>query len=78
MPDLPAELIRVNAILGEYVAIHDASFKLSWLTALPLPGLLKAIDFGAHFTNLRRFASDMPHISSNLKREQGSLAALHQ
>ncbi len=30
MPDFPEELIRVNAILCEYVTIHDAIFKISW------------------------------------------------
>jgi hypothetical protein len=29
MPDLPDELIRTNAILDEYVSIHDSIFKFS-------------------------------------------------
>ena len=78
MPDLPEELTRVNAILGEYVAIHDAIFKLSWLKALPIPGLFKAIDFGAHFTDLSRLASELAVISSALKAESGSLEGSHQ
>ena len=78
MPDLPEELTRVNAILGEYVAIHDAIFKLSWLKALPIPGLFKAIDFGSHFTDLSRLASELAAISSVLKAESGSLEAPHQ
>ena len=56
MPDLPEELIRANAILREYVAIHDAIFKFSWRKTLPIPGIFKATDFGAHFRDLGRLA----------------------
>ena len=73
MPDLPEELIRTNAILGEYVAIHDAIFKFSWRKALPIPGLFKATDFGAHCKDLDRLASQLAAISSALKAESGSL-----
>ena len=73
MPDLPEELIRTNAILGEYVAIHDAIFKFSWRKALPIPGLFKATDFGAHCKDLDRLASQLAAISSALKVESGSL-----
>jgi len=78
MPDLPEELIQANAILREYVAIHDAIFKISWLKALPIPGLFKATDFGAHFRNLDRLASKLAAISSTLKAESGSLEGSHQ
>jgi hypothetical protein len=73
MPDLPEELIRANAILGKYVAIHDAIFKFSWRKTLPIPGLFKAIDFGAHCKDLGRLASQLAAISSALKAESGSL-----
>jgi hypothetical protein len=78
MPDLPEELIRANAILGQYVAIHDAIFKFSWRKALPIPGLFKAIDFGAHFRDLDRLASKLAAIPSALKAESGSLDGSHQ
>jgi hypothetical protein len=78
MPDLPEELIRANAILREYVAIHDAIFKFSWRKALPIPGLFKATDFGAHFRDLGRLASELAAISSALKAESGSLEGSHQ
>lgn len=78
MPDLPEELIRANAILGEYVAIHDAIFRFSWFKALPIPGLFKATDFGAHFRDLSRLASELAAISSALKAEPGSLEGSHQ
>ena len=78
MPDLPEELIRVNAILGEYVAIHDAIFRFSWFKALPIPGLFKATDFGAHYKDLSRLASELTAISSALKTESGSLEGSHQ
>ena len=78
MPDLPKELIRANAILHKYVAIHDAIFKFSWRKALPIPGLFKPTDFGAHFKSLGRLASELAAISSALKAESGSLEGSHQ
>jgi hypothetical protein len=78
MPDLPEELIRTNAILGEYVTIHDAIFKFSWRKALPIPGLFKATDFGAHFRDLDRLASKLAAISATLKADSGALDGSHQ
>ena len=78
MPDLPDELIRTNAILDEYVAIHDAIFKFSWRKALPIPGLFKATDFGAHVRDLDRLASKLADISAALKAESGALEGSHQ
>ena len=78
MPDLPKELIQANAILGEYVAIHDAIFKFSWHKALPIPGFFKATDFGVHFRELDRLASQLAAISSALKAESGALEGSHQ
>jgi len=78
MPDLPEELIRANAILREYVVIHDAIFKFSWRKTLPIPGIFKATDFGAHFRDLGRLASELAAISSALKAESRSLEGSHQ
>ena len=78
MQDLPEELIRANEIFREYIAIHDAIFKFSWRKALPIPGLFKATDFGAHIRNLGRLASELAAISSALKAEPGSLEGSHQ
>lgn len=78
MPDLPNELIRVNKILHEYTAIHDAIFKFSWRKALPIPGLFKPTDFGAHVKHLSRLASKLGAISSTLKEDSESLEGSHQ
>ena len=78
MPDLPKELVRTNAILHKYVAIHDAIFKFSWRKALPIPGLFKPTDFGAHFKSLGRLASELAAISSALKADSGSLEGSRQ
>lgn len=78
MPDLPDELIRANAILDEYVSIHDAIFKFSWRKTLPIPGFFKATDFGAHVRDLDRLASELAAISSAMKAEPGSLEDSHQ
>ena len=78
MPDLPEELSQANAILGEYVAIHDAIFKFSWRKTLPIPGIFKATDFGVHFKELGRLASELAAISSALKAESESLDGSHE
>src|SRR3954468_13373221 len=78
MPDLPNELIRVNAILHEYVAIHDTIFKFSWRKTLPIPGLFKPTDFGVHYKALGRLASKLAALSSALKGNSASLEASHQ
>jgi hypothetical protein len=78
MPDLPEKLIRVNRLLGEYVAIHDAIFKFSWRRTLPIPGIFKATDFGAHFKDLNRLASKLAATLSALEEESGPLEGSHQ
>jgi hypothetical protein len=78
MPDLPEKLIRVNRLLGEYVAIHDAIFKFSWRRTVPIPGIFKATDFGAHFKDLNRLASKLAATLSVLEEESGPLEGSHQ
>ena len=78
MPDLPDELIKTNAILDEYVSIHDAIFKFSWHKALPIPEFFKATDFGVHCRELDRLASQLAAIASALKAEPGSLEGSHR
>ena len=78
MPDLPDELIRINAILHEYVAIHDAIFKFAWRKAIPIPGLFKPTDFGTHFKDLSRLASKLATISSALKADPEALKGTHE
>jgi hypothetical protein len=71
-------LIRANAILREYDVIHDAIFKFSWRKTVPIPGIFKATDFGAHFGDLGRLASELAALSSALKEESGSLEGSRQ
>jgi hypothetical protein len=78
MPGLPEELTKVHAILGKYIAIHDAIFKFSWSKTLPIPGLFKAIDYGGHVKDLGRLASKLAAISSALKAASGSLEVFQQ
>ncbi|HSF68074.1 MAG TPA: hypothetical protein VLA67_11675 [Nitrospiraceae bacterium] len=78
MQDLPDELNRVNVILREYVVIHDEIFKFSWRKALPIPGLFKATDFGAHAKTLDRLASKLATVSAALKAGSGSLEGSRQ
>ena len=78
MQDLPDELIRVNSILHEYAAIHDAIFKFSWRKAIPIPGLFKPTDFGAHFKDLSRLASKLTALSLAMKENSGTLEGTQQ
>ena len=79
MPDLPDELIRTNAILDEYVSIHDSIFKFSWRKALSsIPRMFKATDFGVHVRDLDRLASNLTEISVALKTGPGALEGSHQ
>jgi hypothetical protein len=79
MPDLPDELIRTNAILDEYVKIHDSIFRFSWRKALSsIPGLFKTTDFGAHCIDLDRLATKLAAISASLKEGSGTLEGSHQ
>jgi hypothetical protein len=78
MPDLPEELIRTNAILNEYAAIHDAIFKFSWRKTLPIPGIFKTTNFEAHFRDLKRLASKLAAISVTLEAEPGALEGSRQ
>ncbi len=38
---------NVNDLLSKYVGIHDKTFKTSIRHAMPIPGIFKAINFGA-------------------------------
>lgn len=38
---------RVNDLLSKYVGIHNKTFKTSIRHTIPIPGIFKAIDFGA-------------------------------
>jgi hypothetical protein len=79
MPDLPDELIRINAILDEYASIHDSIFKFSWRKALSsIPRLFKATDFGVHVGELDRLASNLTEISATLKAAPGALEGSYQ
>ena len=78
MPDLPNELIRVNTILHDYIAIHDAIFKFSWRKAIPIPGLFKPTDFGAHLKTLSRLKSKLTALSLALKADSESLEGSYE
>jgi hypothetical protein len=79
MPDLPDELIRTNALLDEYVKIHDSIFKFSWRKAFSsIPRLFKTTDFGTHYIDLDRLATKLAAISAALKAEPEALEGSHQ
>lgn len=56
MNRLPEEVIRLQAVLDEYVSIHDSVFKPTLRKKIQIPGFFKAIDFGKHSIELECLA----------------------
>jgi len=52
MSHFPPQMHEVNAILTEYVSIHEEIFGFSWRKIIPIPGLFRAIDYGQHYRQL--------------------------
>jgi len=52
MRKLPDEILRVHAILEDYVSIHNQIFKPSLRKVIAVPGFFKPIDFAKHFKDL--------------------------
>lgn len=70
-------MIRVHAILEEYLAIHDAIFKFSWRKAIPIPGIFKPIDCGRHFSDLGLLASELERVSRELQQDPDAPDVVH-
>ncbi|MGH9426583.1 MAG: hypothetical protein ACRD2L_09830, partial [Terriglobia bacterium] len=52
MRKLPDEILRVHAILEDYVSIHNQIFKPSLRKVIAVLGFFKPIDFAKHFKDL--------------------------
>ena len=70
-------MIRVHAILEEYLAIHDAIFKFSWRKAIPIPGIFKPIDCGRHFRDLGLLGCELERVSRELQRDPDAPDVVH-
>ena len=57
----------VNDLLSQYVAIHDDIFKTSIRHAIPIPGIFKAIDFGAHLGKVENIIPELENCDSKIK-----------
>src|SRR3972149_8456857 len=78
MANVLDEMIRVHAILEEYVMIHNAIFKFSWRKAIPTPGVFKPIDYG-RYTNGRGFlASELERLLTSLNAKPDLPEVFHQ
>lgn len=58
---------NVNDLLSQYVAIHDDIFKTSIRHAIPIPGIFKAIDFGAHLGKVKNIIPELENCDSKIK-----------
>ena len=58
---------NVNDLLSQYVAIHDDIFKTSIRHAIPIPGIFKAIDFGAHLRKIENIIPELENCDSKIK-----------
>jgi len=57
----------VNDLLSQYVAIHDDIFKTSIRHAIPIPGIFKAIDFGAHLEKVKNIIPELENCDNKIK-----------
>lgn len=58
---------NANDLLSQYVAIHDDIFKTSIRHAIPIPGIFKAIDFGAHLGKIENIIPELENCDSKIK-----------
>ena len=57
----------MNDLLSQYVAIHDDIFKTSIRHAIPIPGIFKAIDFGAHLEKVKNIIPELENCDNKIK-----------
>ena len=58
---------NANDLLSQYVAIHDDIFKTSIRHTIPIPGIFKAIDFGAHLGKIENIIPELENCDSKIK-----------
>lgn len=58
---------NVNDLLSQYVTIHDNVFRISIRHAIPIPGIFKAIDFGAHLGKIENIIPELENCYSKIK-----------
>ena len=60
-------LWNADDLLSQYVAIHDDIFKTSIRHTIPIPGIFKAIDFGAHLRKIENIIPELENCDSKIK-----------
>lgn len=58
---------NVNDLLSQYVVIHDDIFKTSIRHAIPIPGIFKAIDFGAHLNKIENIIPELENCANKIR-----------
>lgn len=57
----------VNDLLSQYLEIHDDVFKISIRHAIPIPGIFKPIDFGAHLKKIENIILELENCDNKIK-----------
>lgn len=58
---------NVNNLLSQYIAIHDDVFETSIRNIIPIPGIFKAIDFGAYLQKTENIIPELENCDSKIK-----------
>jgi hypothetical protein len=58
---------EVKDLLSQYVVIHDGIFKTSIRHIIPIPGIFKAIDFGAYFAKAENIILELENCDNKIK-----------
>jgi hypothetical protein len=78
MDDRQSIAIKANALLTDFIEVHDDLFAPSFFTtlrrAVPVPGIFKAIDFEAHAQRLQRILGGVREVraQAGLQRNGGA------
>ncbi|MGE3752796.1 MAG: CpXC domain-containing protein [Planctomycetota bacterium] len=66
-------LARIGSVLHNYIAIHDDVFKVSVRRVVPIPGLFKRVDFGAHARSLTACSHRLSEIGADIRASGGRM-----
>ena len=61
--------VRVNSLLGSYIAVHDDCYGGGLRRIIPIPGIFKPIDFCKHEATLSEISAQLESCQSDASRE---------
>ena len=65
---------RVGTLLRDFIAIHDDVLRPSFRRVIPIPGVFKRVDYGAHAEVLSNVSDGLSDIGSELRAGAGRVA----